>query len=80
MAGGTAWSKKGIGKSTKVEQLRIVSVPFLEVLKNPPRWLLRKPALTGTADDYRNHGHIVLPSGCGPGTIAIRSEKYSHQT
>jgi hypothetical protein len=33
------------------------------VLQNPPRRLLRKPALARAADVYRNSGHILILAG-----------------
>src|SRR5439155_15376220 len=47
-------------KVAKVEQPGFDSVALLEALKNPLRRLFRKPALTRTADDYRNNGHVLV--------------------
>src|SRR4029077_11809663 len=53
--------KEGHGKIAKIEQSGFDSITLLQVLENPLRRLLRKPALTSAADDYRNSGHIVFP-------------------
>ena len=60
MAGGTGWSKKGIGKSRRSSKPRFDTLALLEVLENPLRRLFRKPALASAADDYRNSCHIVF--------------------
>src|SRR4029077_8172703 len=44
-------------KVAKVEQSRLDSVAFPEVLENPLRRLFGKSALTSTADDYGNRSH-----------------------
>src|ERR1700728_3254981 len=52
--------KEGHWKITKVEQTRFNSIALLEMLQNPSRWLLGKPALTCAADDYRDRCHVLI--------------------
>src|SRR5580693_6220137 len=52
--------KEGHWKITKVEQTRFNSIALLEMLLNPSRWLLGKPALTCAADDYRDRCHVFI--------------------
>src|SRR5580704_10796160 len=45
-------------KFTKVEQTPFDTFPLLEMMQNPSRRLLGKPAFTCAADDYRDRYHV----------------------
>src|ERR1700722_14973433 len=61
--------KEGHWKFTKVEQTRFDAVALLEMLQNPSRWLLGKPALPCAADDYRDRCHVFFLSVFASGLV-----------